>query len=151
MNKYLILIMLLAVGCATKNTTSEYQVWSAQPTPHVWNEKSKWNIVLLDDKGSIARNLTLKFTSDPAETCTSGNFKKIEILSEYPKRSEKFIGVAAYEIKGSALIIDLSSNLCDAGNELRGQVSEIGLEGNHQTVSANGTKVVGRFYGVPLN
>jgi hypothetical protein len=116
----------------------------------MWKQNSTWSFVLLDKNGSIVRNLTLKFTGEAAETCSSGDFKKIKILSEYPIRSELFMGEAAYEIKGSALIVDLSANLCDAGYELRGQVTEIGIEGYHKPVTMFDGEMAGRFYGSPL-
>jgi hypothetical protein len=98
----------------------------------------------------MIRNIVVEFSNEPAQTCSSGHFKKIKVISEYPERSELFLGEPAYEIKGAALIIDLSANLCDAGYELRGKVSNIGIEGYHQPVSTFGREVVGRFYGMPL-
>ncbi len=61
-----------------------------------------------------------------------------------------FLGEAAYEVVGAAILIDLSANICDAGYELRGRISETGVEGIHQPVSMFGGDVVGRFYGMPL-
>lgn len=144
-----LLLIIFLSGCAAQKT-NEYQQWASQPTPGIWKENSSWQILMLDKRGSIFRNLTVKFTDQAAETCGSGDFKKVEITSELPKRSELFLGIPAYHVKGGALVIDLSANLCDAGYELRGRLTDIGIEGHHQPVSMFGGEVAGRFYGSPL-
>lgn len=143
------LILLLLVGCASK-APSGYSTWASQPTPKVFQSSSKWSLFLLDKKGAIIRSMVVEFSQDSIQTCSSGEFKKLKIISEYPERSKLFLGEPAYEIRGAALIVDLSANLCDAGYELRGKVSDIGVEGDHQPVSMFGGEVVGRFYGMPL-
>ena len=143
------LVLLFLVGCASK-TPNDYLIWASLPTPGVFQDNVKWSLFLLDKQGAIIRSMVVEFTQDTTQTCSSGDFKKLKIISEYPERSELFLGEPAYEIKGAALIIDLSANLCDAGYELRGKVSGVGVEGYHQPVSMFGGEVVGRFYGVPV-
>jgi hypothetical protein len=144
-----LLVLLFLVGCASKGP-GDYITWASLPTPEVFQSNAKWSLFLLDKQGAIIRSMVVEFSQDSTQTCSSGDFKKLRIISEYPERSELFLGEPAYDIKGAALIIDLSANLCDAGYELRGKVSGVGVEGYHQPVSTFGGEIVGRFYGMPL-
>ena len=110
-----------------------------------------WVFVILDNEGSIKQRLTLKFTDAVADTCASDEWRIVEVVDEYPRRSGSFLGEPAYYLKGAALIVDLSANLCDAGYELKGQLTDAGVSGEHYPVSMFGGEKQGNFYGVPVN
>lgn len=143
-------IFLLLTGCA-HDKASNLVFWESQPTPVIFQNNSKWILFLLDGEGNIIKTLNVDFTHDSADTCVSGVSRKLRILSEAPGRSELFLGEPAYDVRGAVLIINLSANLCDAGYELIGHISMLGVEGYHQSVSMYGGEVFGRFYGVPLS
>lgn len=110
-----------------------------------------WVLVILDNEGSIKQRITVKFTDSDADTCASDEWRMVEIVDEYPHRSGSFLGEPAYYLNGAALIVDLSANLCDAGYELKGQLTEAGVSGEHYPVSMFGGEKQGNFYGVPVN
>ena len=149
-NILIISFFTFLVACAPVNS-NQYKVWSSLPTPEIWKPNSIWNLVMLDQKGVIIKTLTVKFTDQAAETCSSGKANKIEILFENPKRLPTNKNEPAYYLRGSALKIDLASNICDDSYDLSGQLSEFGFEGVHQPVTMYGGKIVGRFYGTPVN
>ncbi|WP_308911905.1 hypothetical protein [Pseudokordiimonas caeni] len=143
----LLCFLLAACSAASKN---EFQSGMNEPTPQAMKYGSRWSLLLTSRDGSLTRSMIVEFSAAPAESCSSGEFRKLKILSEYPARDAVFLGEAAYEVVGAAILIDLSANICDAGYELRGRISETGVEGIHQPVSMFGGDVVGRFYGMPL-
>lgn len=150
-NRLLLSILcFLSIGCSSTKLYP-YEVWSSLKTPSIFKMNEPWVFVILDKEGSIRQRLTVKFTDAAAETCASSEWRKLEIVDEHPQRSSSFLGTPAYYIKGAALIVDLSSNLCDAGYELKGQIKEAGVAGEHYPVSMFGGEVQGKFYGVPAN
>ena len=146
---YLFAIYVFISGCAATNVYP-YKTWSSLETPTAFGEHELWVLVMLNTKGDITQRLEVKFSDVVAETCASDDWKKVEIVNEFPERSGMFQGEAAYYLKGAALVIDLSANLCDAGYELRGQLKEVGISGEHYPVSMFGGEVHGTFYGVPI-
>jgi hypothetical protein len=151
MKKIISLIVLLGLlaSCVVKGP-SQYEIWASQPTPNTWAIESDWVLILLDQDEKIIRSLIVRVLNQDANTCSSGDWKQLKILDEQPARSSNFAGKPAYKLKGSALTIDLSANLCDAGYELRGQLTNVGVVGIHQPISMFGGEVVGSYFGVPL-
>ena len=149
----ILLVITLAIsllGACSGKRVSPYQEWSALETPEVFKSKNNWSFILLNREGEINRRIVIRFTEYEAKTCSSGDWKQAEIIDEYPPRQDDFLGESAYFVNGAALIIDLSSNFCDAGYELKGQLQETGVTGNHYPVSMFGIEIVGKFYGVPI-
>ena len=141
---------MLAIGCSS-TPPYPYKVWSSLETPSIFSMNEPWVFVILDNEGSIKQRLTLKFTDAVADTCASDEWRIVEVVDEYPRRSGSFLGEPAYYLKGAALIVDLSANLCDAGYELKGQLTDAGVSGEHYPVSMFGGEKQGNFYGVPVN
>jgi hypothetical protein len=110
----------------------------------------------LDRRGQLARTLTVRVTEAPAETCTSGDWRRLEVLSERPQRRvpthvPDFGSQPAWELEGSALIIDLNARYCDVAYVLRGHLTAVGVQGTHGGETPWGSETVGRFYGAPVN
>ena len=143
------IIALLFIGCSS-NKTYPYEEWASLKTPEIFSTNALWSFVILGKDGDIRQRFSLKFADSSAETCSSGEWKRIDIVSEFPVRHGSFEGKPAYYLNGAALIIDLSANLCDAGYELKGQIKESGVSGEHYPVSMFGGEVQGKFYGVPV-
>ncbi len=146
----LFILALLASILSACASTSDYQRWTSQPTPAVWKARSTWVLVLLDEEGEVARSLTVRFTDQRADSCTEGDWRRVEILAERPARHPSYLGKPAYELHGSALTIDLSANLCDNYYTLRGRLTENGVSGSHASGGMFGGKVLGTFHGAPI-
>ena len=147
MKRALILAMMMLAGCVT-SPVSEYQRLAAIPTPDTWKIGEPWVVIVLDKKGRIFRSMTIRFTDREARTCTSGNWKELEILAQQPPAHPQFLGMPAYELEGSAMLIDLNSNLCDASMMLRGRVSDAGISGTYGTETPWGGEILGQFHAV---
>ena len=148
-------------GCAStaereyEEYAQEHQRMIASATPSIWSLSRPWTFVLLDNSVKVTRVLKLEFTDSPAETCASGEWRKIRIIDQDPTpeatSSLGFTKEPAYILQGSFLLIDLHSNLCDAGLELRGELTNLGVSGTQQTVELFGGKELGTFVGVPTD
>jgi hypothetical protein len=145
----LALTALLMAGCIPARL-SEYEILSSQPTPQTWDLNKVWSLVVLDKDGKISQTLTVKFTDAAEKTCTSGEWKRLEILGERPAPHPSFLGRPAYTLEGRAIHIGLTPNLCDAYTDLRGSLTELGMSGTVETVSLFGGERLGRFYGIQV-
>ena len=143
----LILAMIVLAGCVTR-PVSEYQRLAAIPTPAAWKVGVPWVVIVLDKKGQISRSMTIRFTDRQAKACASGSWKELEILAQQPPAHPQFLGVPAYELEGSAMLIDLTSNLCDASTMLRGSLSDAGISGTYGTETPRGGEMLGEFHAV---
>jgi hypothetical protein len=137
----------LVSGCASSSQWG-YQKWSRQPTPPMWTQNESWVFILVGGDGQIDRSMTVRFTDEKATTCTSGDWKVLQIVREDPSRQNTFAGRAAYVLTGRALTIGLTANLCDANNELRGHITDQGFVGVQMSGGMFGEQTVGSAYGV---
>ncbi|UTA47147.1 hypothetical protein L1F30_13370 [Simiduia sp. 21SJ11W-1] len=143
------ILLMMTLGCSS-TAPYPYQVWSSQETPRTFKVNEPWVLVILDNEGSIKQRLTVKFTEAVADSCSSGDWRVLDVVNTYPNGSDIILGEPAYYLSGAALIVDLSANLCDAGYELMGQLTLVGVSGEHYPVSMFGGEKEGNFYGVPV-
>jgi len=122
----------------------------SEPTPESWKPGSTWTLILVDQHETIIRSMTVRFTEKEAKTCIGGEWKVLEVLAERPPRRSAFLGRPAYWTKGSAMMIDLTANICDAYTPLRGRLTSNGVTGEHGTEHMFGGEVIGTFYGAPV-
>ena len=99
--------------------------------------------------------MILEFTVEDAHTCTSGDWKQIKLRKENlftnQDDTSDFIPQPAYTLNGSLLTIDLNSNVCDGGHQLRGELNDLGVAGNRRSIHMFGGEKLGTFIGVPLS
>jgi hypothetical protein len=141
-------LLVLLAGCVNV-TGNDYRAWALKETPSTFGQNEPWTVVMLNRDREIERTLTIEFSSDTAQTCNSEGWRKVRVLAESPERSGMFRGEPAYFVRGAALTIDLSANLCDAHYELQGELTEAGVTGTHGPVSPWGGEVRGDFIGIP--
>ena len=152
-------VTIFLSGCMTtaereyEKYVKEYNYLISQPIPEIWEIGANWQFILIDEKEKIVESTVLEFTSETAKTCTSGDWKKVKVISQNPMLEQHvdFIKEPAYQLNGSYFILDFNANLCDAGNELRGSISEQGISGTRQTVHMFGGEHLGKFYAVKIS
>ena len=142
-------MILSLVGCVS-NQPSQYEIWAEQPTPKYWDLESVWAFSLLEGDGQIGSVLTVRFTSLPANTCSGDDARILEIIHNEPPLHPAFLGEPAYWLDGRSLIIDLTSNICDAYTELRGELTDTGFVGSQHVGGMLGGKEIGPVYGVRI-
>jgi hypothetical protein len=123
---------------------------NSDKTLKVWKPGDIWSIILIDHEDNIVRSLVVRITEKSAISCRGGDWKQLQVLAESPAGSPAYKGQPAYEITHGELNIDLSVNVCDAYYPLHGQLTSLGIQGTHGTFSMDGSKTLGKFYGVPV-
>lgn len=121
---------ILLAGCSTEPRVNFARA-ASQSTPASWDNESVWVFVLVQ-KSEAVGSITLRFHERPAESCVGGEWKKAEILMA----SGVFANVessdgASFSVAGKALTVGLTNNLCDAYNDIRGEISDVGFSGRY--------------------
>lgn len=148
---YLYIILACLLGCSNTFQKDGFEVYSNISLQDSWQENAKWAFVLLNEQGEISRSIVLRFTDETANSCTAGDYKKIEILQERPLRSKLYLGEAAYTQVGSLINIDLAANLCDAGHQLIGKIKNQGIDGKHFLIDISEEDNENYFYAMKLD
>jgi hypothetical protein len=94
--------------------------------------------------------MIVRFTDQPALTCASDDWSKLEILEADPPVNKQNIGEPAYHLQGRALIIGLNANLCDADRDIDAELSPTHFSGDLKTSSPWGGTDEGLAFGVKL-
>lgn len=147
-----VLILLATLGCATTQP-SAFQKAAALPTPGTLAPNSRWAIVLLDEHGQMAGTIVVKLSDEPVKTCDSGNYRRVEVLADHRVDDGITLHDPAYEVTGAALLIQLSTGLCDNGYAIIGGVTGNGFEGVHMSetlIVRKSDRAVRRAFGVSI-
>lgn len=128
-----IIFLLMLTSCAT-NQSSATQPTSfkvnaelmSEPTPSDWEIGSIWNFVQYGKYESEVLNLTFKVTDKSTQTCSSGDWRELEIIDGQIGDSSIKLK-QSYSVSGRLLTIDLTG-ACDLG-EIQGALSDGSFEG----------------------
>ena len=142
------LLALLLGSCVAEPTRSSwnYEIISTQPTPQHWKPDSVWTFVMTPQSGT-PRTLTFRVTDDTADTCISGDWRKLELVEG---QSGSFAGTpskAAYEVQGRFLWISLNSNWCDANDDVRGELYGGRFKGERSVGGITGSSEIATVQG----
>lgn len=146
-NAFTLMVLVAAVGCASQ-TPSEHERLTVLQTPASWKANSFWTIAVVDSKQRLIQSMTLRLTEGKGESCTNEDWYRAEVLAQEPAQHPQFQGMAAYQVTGRAFVLNLTANLCDSDNELRGELSETGVSGSYWSGGPLGGEFIGTFYGV---
>jgi hypothetical protein len=148
--RLLVFALTGALAACAAQTNGRHADWENQPTPRSWEPDTTWQFLIIDKRGQLSQALVVRFTREAAQSCTAGVWNKLEVLRQNPPRQPEFIGTAAYELTGSALIINLTANLCDANNLIEGRLDALGFSGTFQSGGLRGGDPALPAYGSPL-
>jgi hypothetical protein len=153
-HRILAALCLIATGCAShpaqqmrqaKEEAATWQQLSAEPTPTSWAPGSRWRFTVADI-GKPSRDVTFVVTDEPAETCISGTWKRLNISGDSALRLDQ----PAYSVSGRNLQILLSTDLCDAYNMLVGALQDGSFSGAHRFTGLGGSHDFGTVTGTAL-
>lgn len=125
----LISLILLCAGCAATRPGNpihdrpieENEHLISEPTPSEWKAGSVWTFVQYGDDGSTALDVTFRVTDKPAQTCSSGDWRELELVKgRIADGSVRFR--QAYSVSGRLLTLDMTG-WCDLG-KIQGALSE---------------------------
>ena len=144
------ILAVAALASCASHKPSEYERLSAMPAPASWTTNSVWTFAILDKKQSLIQSMTVRLTDKKGESCSSGDWRHVEILSQQPPPHPQFLGIPAYELRGRVFLMNLTANVCDMDNDLRGDLTETGIAGTYCAGSFLGGECIGSFYGVQV-
>jgi len=123
-----IVLILLLAGCTTRYSTSVQprtlegnRLLMSEPTPSDWSIGSVWHFVQLGQDGTQVLNVTLRVTDRPTQTCSSGDWRELELVEGQIGDGSARLK-QAYSVSGRLLTLDLSG-WCDVGG-IQGALSE---------------------------
>jgi hypothetical protein len=142
-----IITSVLLASCSSKEPThgGNYKVLSARPTTRDW-KAAVWTFVATKKSGSTER-FTFRVTDEIAETCTSGTWRKLEVVGG---RIPQFSGgrsQPAFSIEGSFLWISLLAPWCDIDDDIRGRLAGETFTGDRTRGGMMGSDLVGTVRG----
>jgi hypothetical protein len=124
-----------------------YKELSSQPTPPQWAVGVQWRIEIDPLDGHSPSVIVFRITDIPeTSTCQSGDWRRLDVVSAS--------GVAprapAYSVQGRNLHILISTGLCDAYDEVSGELNPSGFDGWRESSGMFGSSRTGRVAGRAL-
>lgn len=138
--------VLLLTGCASDGssfipprTMEENGQLMSEPTPSEWKAGSVWNFVQHNQDGEVVLDVTFRITDVPAETCSSGDWRVLELVNG--KIGDGSIPLKhAYSVSGRLLTLDLTG-WCDVG-EIQGALTNGSFTGQTTGGAFTGGKFI---------
>ena len=138
-------LILLFAGCVGRHSTSIQprslegnRLLMSEPTPSDWKVGSVWNFVQFGTNGVAVLDVTFRVTDRPAETCSSGDWRELELIDGQIGNGSAQVR-QAYGVSGRLLTLDLTG-WCDVG-EIQGALQGASFEGQ----TTGGPFTGGRF------
>jgi hypothetical protein len=122
-----LLLAACGTGCCSsrwQKAAEEYARPTSEPTPAQWRVGSTWNFKQFARNGSTVLDVTFRLTDKPVETCSSGDWRELELIEGQPHGQlggGRFETVKAYSVTGRLLLLDFTG-WCDLGG-IRGVLS----------------------------
>jgi hypothetical protein len=145
MMKPLAILLYLVVNCFGDDFAREmarHKKLAAQPTPQQWRTGSVWRFVTAR-RGGKQEVLTFRVTDQLATTCTNGVWRKLILL-------EGNVGPGsepAYLVEGCNLSVSLHANICDANDDIFGDLRGGTFIGKRRVSGLFGGEYIGRVRG----
>jgi len=90
-----------------------------------------------------AKILTFRVTDQPATTCTSGVWKKLLLVDGKIGSDAE----PAYSVEGRALSISINANICDANDDINGELAAATFKGDRRAGGMFGSTLIGSVRG----
>jgi hypothetical protein len=124
-----------------EESQARYAELSEQSTPAEWKVGAKWRFEIDPLDGRSSNVVVFRITSHPAlDTCMSGEWQQLEVVSATGVEPKD----PAFSVDGRNLHILVSTGLCDAYDEITGDLSTGGFDGWRASSGMFGSKRAGR-------
>jgi len=109
-----------------------------------------WTFMILDTQRKTVGTLGVRFTAEKAQSCISGDWRKIVVVSFKSLGEPAFPGKdpLAYSLEGRQLTIG-RNEICDGYVMLQGELTDAGLSGEYFTLGLGGQHQMGYVLGKP--
>jgi hypothetical protein len=145
---FAILGSVLLASCVSKEPShgGDYKILAARPTPRDWRAGVVWTFVTAKRSGE-RDVLTFRVTHEIAKTCTSGTWRRLQIVSGHVPQEGDVVPQPAFMIDGSFLWIDVNAPWCDADDYIRGRLEGDTFTGDRTVGGPMGSDLVGPVQG----
>ncbi len=141
-----IAITACAGNSAVTKRLERYRILSAEPTPADWQAGAVWTFVTIDRSGN-KDTLTFRVSNAEAQTCTSGDWRALELLEGEVGSLGEVPSKPAALVEGRNLRINLTSNWCDVDNDLKGELLGSTFTGKRTVGGPTGSTLIGEIQG----
>lgn len=114
--------------------------------PVSWEVGSVWRMTIKDTAEKSPREITFEVESSPAKSCLSGDWKKLKVLTS----SYRGVSEPAWSLKGRSVSVLITSDICDAYDEVSGKVSNGRFSGPHSQFGLGGSTAIGTVHAVRI-
>ena len=138
----------LLVACASREPqhTWDYKVLSTRPTPLDWKPGAVWTFVTTGKSGANS-SFIFRVTDEIAQTCTSGTWRKLQVVSGSAPRFMGKPTQPAFSVEGSFLWISLLARWCDIDDDIRGSLDGKTFTGDRSQGGMMGSDIIGKVHG----
>ena len=147
MLKLVAILILVAAVCLAGDTEKQHNALASQPTPREWRTNAVWRFVTTPPPGKAKLEaLTFRVTDHSGVSCLAGwkdVWRKLVVIEGHVA-----FGPPTYQVEGRALQINLSGDMCDAYDIIRGVLTDGRFEGERATFGLGSpTEVLGTVRG----
>ena len=106
----------------------------------------RWELKIEDKRHHVVATLLIQFTAEPGQSCMSGDWRRIKVLSATTK-NHKFFPVSdplSFQLEKNELTIG-RMEICDAYLMLAGPLNGEQVSGDYSSVGLGGAKPLGSF------
>jgi hypothetical protein len=145
---FAMLAILLFASCTTRVSrhTWDYKPLSTRPTPRDWKPGAVWTFVSTRKRGET-ESFTFRVTGEIAQTCSSGTWRKLEVIRGRIPQVEGGRTQPAFTVEGSFLWISLLAPWCDIDDDIRGGVDRSTFTGDRSQGGMMGSDIIGTVRG----
>lgn len=121
----LALTSMLAGCTSTRGEPSDAERFAtlvAEPTPPEWRVGAVWEFSNPEPHDGSPSSWIVRVTNTPIETCTSGEWRKLEPIRA-PVQGTREPARYAYSVSGRLLMLDFNAGTCDLG-DIRGELTD---------------------------
>lgn len=106
----------------------------------------KWTLYVENPGHQVVMTLTVKFTSDAAASCMSGEWKVVKVVSTTTEDKNFFPASEplSYRVENGQLTIG-RNGICDAYLWLQGALGEASVQGDYFSLGLGGSYPLGHF------
>jgi hypothetical protein len=143
-------VWLLVSGCAN-GAPQAPTAKPPSPRPEIEVLRVPWKFTIQDLECRTIGLLTVRFTDEKAESCMSGDWKRVVVVEFESTGEPGFPGgePLAYTVDGGSLIVG-RNEICDAYVWLSGDLKKDGLTGDYFSLGLGGRRPRGYVLAKPL-
>lgn len=142
----LLSLLVLAVICRGGDQSSPGAFPDKASLPAAHDLSGSWDLRIENPQHQLIATLSIIFTSEPARSCMSGEWRRVEVNSR-SATDEAFFPTAeplSYEVTDGQLVIG-RNEVCDGYLQLVGTLNGSNVTGDYVSVGLGGVSKLGYF------